>query len=325
MTTKETGSGLPSAWSGKRVLVTGSTGFVGRNLVPKLRAMDCRVSTPTRAEYDLMEQDHVRRLFADVQPEIAFHLAAMVGGNVANKRYPADFCYRNLLMNTCVFHEAYEAGVKKYVTLIGGCSYPAHTPSPMLESELWSGYPQAESAPYSLAKRMDVVMAGAYRDQYGFDAIVFLPGNTYGPHDNFEPESAHVIPSMIRKIVEATRRDDPVVTAWGDGSPVRDFVYIDDVCDIVLREGQVYSTGEIMNISSGVPTTVMELVETIADLCGYRGRIAWDTGKPDGQRHKVFDISRLRERVRDFTPTPLREGLMRTIQWFECEHAVARL
>jgi GDP-L-fucose synthase len=264
-------------------------------------------------------------MFADVQPEITFHLAAMVGGIVANKRFPADFCYRNLLMNTCVLHEAYQSGVKKYVTLVGGCSYPAHAPSPIVESEFWNGYPQQESASYSLAKRMDVVMAGAYRDQYSFDAITLLPGNMYGPHDNFKPESAHVIPGTIRRIVEAARRGDPVVTAWGSGSPVRDFVYIDDVCDIVLREAQTYSSSEIMNISSGMPTTIRELVETVAELGGYRGRIEWDTSKPDGQRHKVFDISRLRELVPDFSPTPLREGLQRTIEWFECEYATARL
>jgi len=306
------------------VLVTGSTGFVGTNLVPKLRAMGCEVIAPTRAEYDLLEQQQVRRLFADVRPEITFHLAAMVGGIVANKKYPADFCYRNLLMNTCVFHEAYESGVKKYVTLLGGCSYPAHAVSPIAENELWNGYPQPESASYSLAKRMDVVMSRAYREQYGFDAITLLPGNMYGPCDNFKPESAHVIPATVRRIVEAVRGGAPVVTVWGTGTPVRDFVYIDDVCDVVLREAQSYSSSEIMNISSGVPTTIRELVETVAELADYRGRIEWDTSKPDGQRHKVFDISRLLERVPDFRPTPLRDGLQRTIEWFQAECAPAQ-
>jgi len=315
----------PSAWSGKRVLVTGSTGFVGSNLVPMLRAMGCDVIAPTRADYDLLDQQQVRRLFADARPEITFHLAAMVGGIVANKKYPADFCYRNLLMNTCVFHEAYEAGVKKYVTLLGGCSYPAHAPSPIAETELWNGYPQPESASYSLAKRMDVVMGRAYREQYGFDAITLLPGNMYGPRDNFKPESAHVIPGTIRRIVEAMRRGDRVVTVWGTGTPVRDFVYIDDVCDVVLREAQSYSSSEIMNISSGVPTTIRELVETVVELSGYRGRIEWDSSKPDGQRHKVFDISRLLERVSDFRPTPLREGLQRTIEWFRTEYVPAHV
>lgn len=325
MTVREDESGLRADWKGRRVLVTGSAGFVGSNLVPKLRAMGAEVSVPTRAAYDLLDQHQVRRMFADVRPEITFHLAARSGGILANARLPAEFCYQNLLMNTCVLHEAHQSGVTKYVTLLGGCSYPAHAPSPIQETELWNGFPQPESAPYALAKRMDVVMAGAYRAQYGFDAIVLLAGNLYGPGDNFNLESSHVIPATIRKFVEAARRGDPVVTAWGTGSPVRDFVYVDDVCDVVLREAQRYSSNEIMNISSGVPTTIRELVETIAELCGYRGRIEWDATKPDGQRHKVYDISRLRERAGDFTPTPLREGLQRTIEWFQREYATARL
>jgi GDP-L-fucose synthase len=313
------------AWTGKRVLVTGSTGFIGSNLVRRLRGLGCEVIAPTRDDYDLLEQQQVRRLFADSRPDITFHLAAMVGGIVANKKYPADFCYRNLMMNTCMFHEAYEAGVKKYVTLVGGCSYPAHAPSPIPETEFWNGYPQPESASYALAKRMEVVMTRAYRDQYAFDAITLLPGNVYGPYDNFKPESAHVIPATIRRVVETMERDDSVITVWGSGAPVRDFVFIDDVCDVVLREVHTYSSSEIMNISSGVPTTIRELVESVTDLCGYKGRIEWDTSKPDGQLHKVFDISRLLERAPDFKPTPLREGLQRTIEWFQREHASVRV
>lgn len=325
MTAKEDERGLAAAWKGKRVLVTGSTGFVGSNLVPKLRAMGAEVSVPTRASYDLLDQHQVRRMFADVQPEIMFHLAARSAGILANTRFPAEFCYQNLLMNTCVLHEAHRSGVGKYVTLVPGCSYPAHAPSPTRETELWNGLPQPENAPYALARRMDVVMAGAYREQYGFDAIVLVPGNLYGPGDHFDLESSHVIPATICKVVEAARRGDPVVTAWGTGAPVRDFIYIDDLCDVVLREAPRYSSHEIMNISSGVRTTIRELVETIAELSGYRGRIEWDTSRPDGQPHKVYDISRLRERAGDFTPTPLREGLQRTIEWFQREHATARL
>jgi nucleoside-diphosphate-sugar epimerase len=172
---------------------------------------------------------------------------------------------------------------------------------------------------------MDVVMAGAYRQQYGFDAVVLLAGNLYGPGDNFNLESSHVIPATIRKMVEATERGDKVVPVWGTGAPVRDFVYIGDLCDVMLSEVQTYSSSEIMNISSGVPTSIRELIETVADLCGYKGRLEWDPTKPDGQRHKVYDVTRLHARVPDFTPTPLREGLRRTIAWFQREHATARL
>jgi GDP-L-fucose synthase len=325
MTPISTENPLAAAWRGRRVLVTGGGGFVGSNLVPKLRALGSEVAAPRRADYDLLDQHQVRRMFADIRPEITVHLAARSAGILANKRFPAEFCYQNLLMNTCVLHEAQQAGVRKYITLIGGCSYPAHAPSPIREEELWNGYPQAESAPYSLAKRMDVVMAGAYRQQYGFDAIVLLAGNLYGPGDNFNLEASHVIPATIRKMVEATERGDKVVTVWGTGTPVRDFVYVDDVCDVMLAEAHNYSTGEIMNISSGVATTIRELIDTVADLCGYTGRLEWDTSKPDGQRHKVYDVSRFRARVPGFTPTPLRDGLRRTIEWFQREYATARL
>ncbi len=325
MTAVHEESALRAVWQGRRVLVTGGGGFVGSNLIPKLRALGGDVTAPSRAQYDLLDQQQVRRMFADIRPEMTVHLAARSAGILANKRFPAEFCYENLLMNTCVLHEAYQAGVRRYVTLIGGCSYPAHAPSPIREEELWNGYPQAESAPYSLAKRMDVVMAGAYRQQYGFDAIVLLAGNLYGPGDNFNLEASHVIPATIRKMVEATERGDKVVTVWGTGTPVRDFVFIDDVCDVMLSEAHSYSSGDIMNISSGVPTTIRELIETVADLCGYQGRIEWDTSKPDGQKHKVYDISRFRARVPAFTPTPLREGLRRTIEWFQREYATARL
>jgi GDP-L-fucose synthase len=314
-----------AGWKGRRVLVTGGGGFVGSNVVPQLTALGCEVSAPTRADYNLLEQQQVRRMFADIRPEITFHLAARSAGILANTRFPAEFCYENLLMNTCVLHEAYQAGVSKYVTLIGGCSYPGDAPSPIREEELWNGYPQADSAPYALAKRMDVVMAAAYRQQYGFDAIVLLAGNLYGPGDNFNLESSHVIPATIRKMVEATERGDKVVTVWGTGAPVRDFVYVGDLCDVMLSEVQTYSSSEIMNISSGVPTSIRELIETVAELCGYRGRLEWDATKPDGQRHKVYDVTRFRARVPGFTPTPLREGLRRTIEWFQREHATARL
>lgn len=315
----------PSFWHGKRTLVTGSTGFVGRNLTPLLTDTGCEVIAPPRADYDLLEQSDVRRLMADVKPDLVFHLAALSGGILANRDYPADFCYQNLMMNTMVVHEAWRAGVRKFVTLIGGCSYPAHAPNPIRETELWNGYPQAESAAYSLAKRMSVALTDAYRGQHGLDAIVLVPGNLYGPHDNFDLQNAHVIPATIRKFFEAKRRGDSEIVAWGTGAPVRDFIYVRDACEVILMAAEQYSGADIINLSSGVRTTIRELVETVAELTGFRGEIRWDTSKPDGQMFKGFDVTRMHEWLGYRCPTSLREGLANTIQWFEQHYDRARL
>ena len=314
-----------SFWASKRTLVTGATGFVGRNLTPLLTATGCELIAPSRSDYNLLEQSDVRRLMADTQPELVFHLAALSGGILANRDYPADFCYQNLLMNTMVAHEAWRAGVRKFVTLIGGCSYPAHAPNPIREADLWSGYPQQESAAYSLAKRMSVVMAEAYRHQHGFDAIVLTPGNLYGPHDNFDLQNAHVIPATIRKFFEARRRGDAEIVAWGTGAPVRDFIYVGDACEAILIAAERYSGPEIINVSSGVQTTIRELIETVAELTGFEGHVRWDTSKPDGQMFKGFDVVRMHERLGYRCPTTLREGLSRTIAWFEQHYDRARL
>lgn len=312
-------------WRGKCVLVTGSSGFIGKNFLPLLHATGCKLFTPSHEEYDLLEQGRVRQMLVDTRPDMVFHFAALSGGIAANKKYPADFCYRNLAMNTIVLHEAWKAGVKKYVTLIGGCSYPADAPSPIKETEIWNGYPQSESAPYSVAKKMNIVLAEAYRRQHGFDAIVLVPGNIYGPHDNFDLDNSHVIPATIRKYYEAKLRKCPVVVAWGTGKPVRDFVYVKDVCDAILIAAERYSGSDIINISSGVAITIRELVETVAEETGYQGKIEWDTSKPDGQMQKGFDVARMRALL-DYTPqTSLREGLRKTIRWFEDNYAVARL
>jgi GDP-L-fucose synthase len=314
-----------SFWRGKRTLVTGASGFVGRNLAPLLTATGCELMAPTRADYNLLEQSDVRRMMADTQPEFVFHLAALSGGILANRDYPADFCYQNLLMNTMVAHEAWRAGVRKFVTLIGGCSYPAQAANPIREDDLWNGFPQQESAAYSLAKRMSVVMADAYRLQHGFDAVVLVPGNLYGPHDNFDLQNAHVIPATIRKFVEARRRGDSEIVAWGTGAPVRDFIYVRDACEVILIAAERYSGTEIVNLSSGVPTTIRELIETVAELTGFQGQVRWDPSKPDGQMFKGFDVQRMQERLGYRCPTTLRQGLASTIEWFEQHYDRARL
>lgn len=302
--------------SGKRVLLTGSTGFVGRNLLPLLEEAGAVLQTPGREEYDLLEQTEVRRMFVDLRPEVVFHLAAYVGGILANRDKPADFCYRNLVMGSHVLHEAHASGVKKYITLMGGCSYPATAPSPISEDQLWRGYPQPESAPYSLAKAMSHELAKAYRRQYGFDAIVLVPGNIYGPHDNFDLQGSHVIPALIRKFIEAREAGNVAVTAWGTGNPQRDFIYISDVCTAIVKAAQIYGGPDLINISSGTRVTIRELVEAVAELTSYQGEVVWDSTKPDGQMDKGFDVGRMRK-ILDFTPTvTLRDGLQKTTDWF---------
>ena len=309
----------------KRVLVTGASGFVGRNLVPRLQALGAEVLAPSHSECDLTEQAEVRRLLSVTRPEVVFHLAGLVGGILANKKAPADYSYRNLTMGTQMIHESWRSGVQKYVTLIGGCSYPGNAPSPIPETELWNGYPQAESAAYSLSKRMMVVLAQAYRDQHAFDAIVVVPGNLYGPHDNFDLQNSHVIPALLRKYDEAKRSGAAEIVAWGTGKPERDFVYIDDACEAILIAAKRYSGPEIINISSGQPITIRHLVEAVAKVVGFAGRVAWDETKPDGQMKKGFDVTRMREWLGYECRTSLEIGLSRTYDWFKNHRSEVRL
>ena len=317
--------GVPGFWRDRKVLVTGASGFIGRNLRELLAETGAHLICPTRAEYDLTEQEDVRRLLADTRPDLVFQVAGLVGGILVNKRAPATYCHQNLLMGAFMLHESWRAGVAKYVTLIGGCSYPGTAPSPIAETELWNGYPQGESAAYSLAKRMAVVEAQAYRKEHGFNAIVLLPGNVYGPHDNFDLEASHVIPALIRKFWDAQREGRPEVVAWGSGRPVRDFVYVKDACQGIVRAAEVYDGAETINISSGVGTSIKELVETVAEMVGYEGRVVWDASKPDGQMDKRFDVTRMKEWLGFECRTSLRDGLGETIAWFREHRESARL
>jgi len=300
----------------KKVLVTGGSGFVGQNLLPILAAQYSEVVAPRREEFDLLDANAARNLFETYKPDLVFHLAGKVGGILANRDYPADFCRENMVLAANIIDAAWKAGAKKFVTLIGGCSYPAQALSPIREEELWCGYPQPESAPYSLAKAMSVELCKAYRRQHGFDAIVLVPGNIYGPHDNFDLHSSHVIPALIRKYLEAASAGSNRVTAWGSGKPLRDFVYVKDACEGIALAAQKYSGDQIINISSGMRVSIRELVETIASLCDFKGEIEWDASKPDGQMDKGFDVSRMRSMLVFECCTSLRDGLLQTIEWY---------
>jgi GDP-L-fucose synthase len=299
-----------------QILVTGATGFLGRHLLPVLteRYGPGCVRGVSSKDYDLMNPTAVARLFKECRPEILIHLAAYSGGIGANRSRPADFYYRNTLLTALVFEAAARHGVKKMVYPMGGCSYPARAKSPIDEAQMWEGYPQAESAGYSTAKKMGIVASRSYRQQYGLNSVVLIPGNLYGEYDNFRNDESHVIPAMVRRYFEASRQGAERVVMWGTGTPVRDFVYAGDVARVIPWFLENYDSSEPVNISSGTTTSIRELAETVKELVGYRGEIVWDATKPDGQMVKIFGVARLHG-LGLSCPTLLREGLARTIAW----------
>ena len=308
-----------------RVLLTGASGFLGRHALPVLQAaygVD-QVAAVSSRDYDLMDRREVERMLADHRPEAIVHLAAYSGGIGANKAYPADFYYRNTLLTAHLFDAAArDGGVKKLLYPMGGCSYPAKAASPIGEDQLWTGYPQDESAGYSTAKMMGVVAAKSYRRQYGLDATVIIPGNMYGEFDNFSRLDSHVVPAMIRRYHEAMLEGAERVVMWGTGRPERDFVYAADVAATLPFFLERYDSSEPVNVSCGTTTPIQELAAAIAALTGYKGEIVWDTGKPDGQMIKIFATDRLAS-LGLACSTPLGEGLARTIAWFQAHYADA--
>ena len=295
-----------------RALVTGGAGFLGSFLVERLRERGDEVTVPRRAEYDLTRWEDAERLFESVQPELVFHLAAEVGGIGANRANPGRYWYANLIMGAHVLELSRIHGVSKLVVAGTVCAYPKFTPTPFHEEELWNGYPEETNAPYGVAKKSVLVGGQAYREQYGLEAVYLLPANLYGPRDNFDLETSHVVPALIRKMLEGTSK----VTLWGDGSPTREFLYVEDAADAFVLAADRYSAGQPVNIGTGMEISIRELAETIADLTGFEGEIVWDGSMPNGQPRRRLDTSRAAELLDFHAGTPLREGLDRTIRWY---------
>jgi GDP-L-fucose synthase len=307
-----------SFWTDKRVLVTGGGGFLGRHVVAQLREAGAeQITVPRSAEYDLRTESGVRSALADARPDIVIHLAAVVGGIGANREHPGAFFYANAMMGLQLIEQSRLAGVQKFVTIGTVCSYPKYTPVRFKEDELWNGYPEETNAPYGLAKKMLLVQSQAYRQEYGFNAVYLIPVNLYGPWDNFDPDSSHVIPALIKKCIEAREQGDPFIEVWGTGSASREFIYVEDAARGIVLGAEKLDDAEPVNLGVGQEITIREMVTTIARLTGFAGEIRWDPSKPDGQPRRALDTSRAREKLGFTAETDFEEGLQQTIAWYE--------
>jgi GDP-L-fucose synthase len=312
-------------WGNRRVCVTGGAGFLGSFILEKLQERGASfVFVPRIEEYNLVNHDDIQRMLDDSRPDIIIHLAALAGGIGANRARPAEFFYINLMMGVQLMHQAWERGVEKFVAIGTVCAYPKFTPIPFLEEHLWDGYPEETNAPYGLAKKMLLVQAQAYRDQYDFNAIYVLPVNLYGLRDNFDLQTSHVIPALIRKCIEAQERGDEEVVLWGDGSPTREFLYAGDAAEGILMATEYYNRSEPVNLGSGQEISIKDLSEMIARLTDFQGKIVWDTSKPNGQPRRALDITKAEKYFGFRAQTPFEEGLRRTVEWYkEHDHRIA--
>jgi GDP-L-fucose synthase len=302
-----------------KALVTGGGGFLGSHLVARLEAAGHDVFVARRRDYDLTRYDDAERMYTDAQPELVFHLAAEVGGIGANRENPGRYWYANLMMGAHVLELSRIHEVRKTVVTGTVCAYPKFTPVPFHEDDLWNGYPEETNAPYGVAKKSILVGAQSYRDQYGMDAIYLLPANLYGPRDNFDLNTSHVIPALIRKMIDSTGE----VVLWGDGSPTREFLYVDDCADGLMLAAERYDGGDPVNLGTGVETSIRELAELIAELTGFEGEIVWDTSMPNGQPRRQLDASRASELFGFRAETTLRNGLEKTVAWYRDSSSVA--
>jgi GDP-L-fucose synthase len=300
-----------------RVLVSGGAGFLGSRVVSELERAGCtEIIVPRRSQYDLREQADVRRLLAQSRPELVIHLAAVVGGIQANSANPGQFFYENLMMGTMLLEEARLAGVSKFVGIGTICSYPKFAPTPFQEDDLWAGYPEETNAPYGLAKKMLLVQGQAYRQQYGFNAIYLMPVNLYGPGDNFEPATSHVIPALIRKCLEAAEQGSKEIVVWGDGTATREFLYVDDAARGIVLAACRYDGAEPVNLGAGREIAIAELVELICKTTGFARAVVWDATQPGGQPRRVVDVSRAAQAFGFSAQMSLEEGLAHTVAWY---------
>jgi GDP-L-fucose synthase len=301
----------------KRIMVTGGAGFLGKHVVARLQRLGCRdISVPRSAQFDLTQPDETGQLFRRDRPEVVIHLAAVVGGIGANRRQPGTFAYKNLVMGSHLIDACRQYRVQKLVAVGTICSYPKFTPVPFKEADFWNGYPEETNAPYGLAKKMLAVQIQAYRDEFGLNGVNLLPVNLYGPGDNFDPKTSHVIPALIRKCLEAKARGDRSITIWGTGRPTREFLYVDDAARAILRAAEVLETSDPVNIGSGQEISIAELVAQIAEKTGWDGELRYDASQPDGQPRRCLDVTRAKELLGFEATTSLAEGLDCTIDWY---------
>ncbi|NMC46532.1 MAG: GDP-L-fucose synthase [Chloroflexi bacterium] len=305
-------------FNNKRFCVTGGAGFLGQVVVRKLKERGAgEIFIPTIEKYDLTEIHSIKQMVDDAKPDVIIHLAAQVGGIGANREHPGEFFYNNLMMGVQLMHEAWKRSVEKFIAIGTICAYPKFTPVPFREEDLWNGYPEETNAPYGLAKKMLLVQAQSYRQQYGYNAVFLLPVNLYGPGDNFNPASSHVIPALIRKCVQAVDEGRQEIEVWGDGSPTREFLYVEDAAEGILLATEKYNDSEPVNLGSGFEISIKDLVELIAGHTGYQGTFKWDTSKPNGQPRRCLDTSRAKKFFGFEAQMTFDEGLKRTIDWYQ--------